>query len=336
MILGHPGVGKTRSIRVGKQLLSGLPDTYVSPISMTWASLVDSLVDAKRYVIRPGQEEIKYNSMYVCADELGAFIHKYDHEMIDGLSAFYDPIPYSQRRRTDNLKIKIESPQLNLLTGSTPQNLLDMMPEKAWGQGFMSRVIMVFSDERIIGNDFAPGVAPHLEDLAKDLETIASLYGQFHITKSYEEAVNEWRSLGEPPIPGHPKLIHYNTRRRVNIYKLSMIAAIDKGNALVLTKDEFMTAGQWLMTAEREMPNVFQAGATNADGQAMDEILHFILITDRGKGVPATAINRFACDRLPIHSIMRIIQILEQSGQIVARGIDKITKVKYYSKAKSE
>lgn len=269
--------------------------------------------------------------MYINVDELGAFIHKYDNEMIDGLSAFYDPDAYSQSRRTNDLKIKIESPQINILCGSTPQNLSELMPEKAWGQGFTSRLIMVFSDERIIGDDFALDSGADMTGLEHDLKIISNLLGQFIVTEDYRKAVNDWRALGEPPVPSHPKLTHYIGRRRVHLYKLSMISAVDKSDALVIDKSDFNTALGWLLEAEHYMPEIFKAGATNADGQAMEEILHHIMITDTGKGVSEGAIIRFARERVPIHSILRVIEILERSGQIFPMGMNSRTGMKFYT-----
>lgn len=323
-VVGHPGVGKTRTIRVARTLVQELPDFYLAPISMTWASLVDSLSDSKRRVVREGAD-VTYNSMFILPDEIGMFIHKYDHDMVDGLAGLYDPDPYSQRRRGGDLKIKIQSPQISICAGATPQMLSDLLPEKAWGQGFMSRVVMVFSDERTIGDDFAPHVKPQLLDLLADLNSINDLFGQFHVTPDYQESVKFWRNSGEPPVPDHPRLSHYNTRRRVNLYKLSMIAAIDQGNALVLTRDTFNTALDWLVEAERNMSDIFKAGMANADGQAMDEIMFYINTIDQGKGVSEQAIIKFAKDKVPIHSVDRVIGILEKSGQIRAIHRDRLT-----------
>ena len=94
-IVGHPGVGKSRTMREGRSYIQELPEFHLAPISMTFASLVDSLVRSKRNIICPPDDPLEYNSMYICADELGAFMSKYDNEMIDGLSAFYDPDPYN-------------------------------------------------------------------------------------------------------------------------------------------------------------------------------------------------------------------------------------------------
>lgn len=333
MIVGHPGVGKTRTIREGRNLYNTIHEPKLAPISLTFASLVDKLVTSKRYFASAGDmaEPLEYNTMFICADELGAFVSKYDKEMTDGLSAFYDPDPYSQDRRTGDIRIKIKSPQINLLTGSTPQNLLATMPEQAWGQGFSSRNILIFSDERIIGDDFDIQRKADWTDLAADLTAISKLFGQFTVTESYRTAVKNWRDQGEPNVLTHPKLIHYNVRRRTHLYKLSMISAIDRGNALVLDVDDFNQALGWMLEAELFMPDIFKAGATSADAAAMEEIVNFIMINDKGPGVAEQAIVRFARDRVPLHSILRVIEILEQSGQIIDRGIDSRNGIRRYS-----
>ena len=318
-------MGKTRTIREARSYVIDLPDFHLAPVSLSFASLVDALTQSKRMVVRLPDAPLEYNSMYISADELGAFIHKYDDEMIAGLSAFYDPDPYSQTRRTRDINIKIKSPQLNILAGSTPSNLLKFMPEGAWDQGFTSRLIMIFSDERIIGDDFAPSTINHSTGLEHDIRIINSLSGEFEVTPNYRDAVNNWRALGEIPVPNHPKLLHYVTRRRAHLYKLSMIAAIDRSNSLILTVDDFNRAMGWLVEAEQFMPEIFKAAGSGADAQALDEIKYFIQTTDRGSGVAEQRIINFARERIPIHSVMRVIEIMQGSGMIRGIGVDKKT-----------
>ncbi|MGH7239932.1 MAG: DUF3987 domain-containing protein [Candidatus Saccharimonadales bacterium] len=329
-IIGHPGTGKTRTIREGRKYFNQITGLHLAPISLTWASLVDSLAEAK-HLVNPMGNVMEFNSMYICADEMGAFIHKYDNEMTKGLSTLYDPDPYSQRRRTNDLNIVIPSPQINLITGVTPQDLIGFMPDTAWGQGFAARLIMVFSDERIIGDDFVPNNADHSVDLTHDLGLINELTGQFYITDDWHQCVNNWRHLGEPPVPNHPKLTHYITRRHTHLYKLSMISSIDRDGGLALTKDDFNQSLGWLLEAELAMPDIFKAGATNIDGQAIDEISHFVMVQDRGIGVSEQAITHFARSRVPLHSILRIVEIMERSGMIRCVRIDKRSGLRYFS-----
>lgn len=323
-LVGHPGVGKTRTINAATAFVRELPEFHLAPTSMTMASMVDALTDAKRSLVIPPDPVVEYNSMFIAADELTAFMHKFDEEIIGGLTTFYDPnIPYGQNRRGKELKIKIKSPQLNILSGTTPSNLIKFMPEVAWDQGFTSRVIMVFSDERPMGDIFAQSVKTLPADMLDDLKQINSLYGQFNATQEYRDLVNYWRQSGAKPVPTHPKLVHYATRRPAHILKLSMIAALDRGNQLTLTREDFNIAMNWLVEAETTMPEIFKAGGVGADAKAMEEIQHFILASDRGQGVAEPKIIRFAAERIPAHSVIRVLEVMEQSGMIVKVGEGK-------------
>ena len=120
-IVGAPGVGKIRIIREGQDYVRDIDNFYMAPSSMTFAALVDRLEKSKREItkIEDGLTlQHKYNTMFICVDEIGAFISKYDNEMIDGLSAFYDNIPWGQERRTNELKLK-DRPQPPIQTSSS-------------------------------------------------------------------------------------------------------------------------------------------------------------------------------------------------------------------------
>lgn len=326
-LVGHPGVGKTRTVNAAAGFLREIPDFHLSPTSMSAASLVDALVEAKRSIIQLPHPPMEYNSMTIMADELSAFMHKFDDEIIGVLTTFYDvTVPYAQHRRGKDIRIKIKHPQLSILSGTTPSNLLKFMPENAWDQGFTSRVIMVFSDERIITDIFAQEQRGMPEGMIHDLKVINSLAGPFEVTADYKSAINNWRQLGQPPVPNHPKLTHYCTRRLAHLFKLSMVSAIDRSNVLILTKDDFNRAMNWLVEAEAFMPDIFRAGATGSDAKAMDEIYHFVLIQGSGKKpVPEHKIVNFARERLPAHSVMRALEVMERSGMLKAIALDPKT-----------
>lgn len=333
-LVAHPGVGKTRTVRKARSYYAELPEPHLAPTSMTGSAMVDALVRSKRTYVQHPEPPKEYNSMYITADELGAFMHKYDNEAVGILSAFYDNDAYGQERRGNDIRIKIKSPQINLLCGTTPSNLISFMPDIVWEQGFTSRIMMIFSDERVVMDDFANEQVGLDKDLLHDLKTINGLHGKFGVTEDYRNAVNEWRALGEPPVPNHPKLIHYATRRRVHLYKLSMVSAVDRSNTLLLTKSDFQRAYNWLCRAESLMPDVFKAGAGNADSNAIDEIFHFVLTSGhREWGMAEQKIVNFARERIPLHSIMRIVDIMEQTGKITFVGKDQTTGQRYFRAA---
>jgi Protein of unknown function (DUF3987) len=334
LIVGHPGRGKSRIISVARGLVRGLLEQHVAPVSATFAALVDALDSAQRAILIPGAAEPhKYNALYICADELGAFIHKYDAEMMSGLTAFYDTTPYQQRRRSLEHVVDIESPQLNLLMGTTPQNLATFMPKEAWGQGFASRIIMIFNDDRIIEDDFADAPLSKMPELEKDLQTIANLHGRFHVSPGYKEVVWTWRQADQKPEPSHPKLEHYNSRRKANIYKLSMIASVDRGNTLALMPEDFQTALRWLEEAEFAMHGVFDAGATSFDGQAMNAVAHQMSVIEMTSKYPVceTKINELAMNYVNLNQITKMIEALVAAGQIRLTFTDPVSGWRYFT-----
>jgi len=321
-IVGNPGVGKNRIIRVAKKYMSEIPEFHFAPTSLTGASLVDTMASSKRFIARLPDPPLEYFNTTITAEELTAFMHKYDDEMVGLLSAFYDPDPYAQKRRGRDIDIKISRPQVNLISGTTPSNLVALMPENAWDQGFTSRVILIHSDERIIGDDFAQKAREMDKDLIHDIKQINALSGEYKVTAEYRDAVNNWRALGEPPTVNHPKLLHYKTRRRVHLYKLSMVSAADRSDVLLLTKEDFNRAMGWLVEAEQFMPDIFTSGSSGTDARALDEIAHFVKLSGPD-GVPEHKIVNFARNRIPLTSLWRVIETMLASGMMESRGTDK-------------
>lgn len=329
-LVGDPGVGKTRIVRAARKFLVELPDFHMAPTSMTAASLIDNMVGSRRMIPQLPADPLDYNTMTIMADELGTFMHQYDDEMVGVLSAFYDPDPYGQTRRGKEIKIKIGKPQLNILCGTTPVNLLKFIPENAWEQGFTSRIVLIHSGEKIVADDFAEETVANPADLIHDLKIINGLIGRFSVTAEYREALNAWRAQGEKPVPRHPKLVHYTARRKAHVYKLSMVSAIDRGNVLLIAKSDFDRALHWLEDAESNMEDIFKAGAFAADGKVMEEAMHYVAITDLGKGVSETALVRFLKDRVPVHAVMRVVEIMERSGSIKATSLDQRTGLRLF------
>ena len=315
ILVGHPGVGKTRTIMSGRKFLAELPEFHIAPTSMKMASLVDALLAAKRTIIALPQPAIEFHSMTLCVDEWTAFMHAFDDELVGGLTTFYDVVvPYEHHRRGKDIRIKIPRPQLSVLAGSTPSNLIKFMPDFAWDQGFTSRVILVYSDERFVGDDFAQVRRDLPEGMIHDLKVIYSLQGEFATTEGYRKRVALWRKDNENPKPSHPKLTHYNTRRRAHLYKLSMVSAVDRGNELLLTDQDFQTALGWLSEAELTMPQIFEAGGATIDARAMDEIIDYV--RRQGKPVPHHRLVHETAQRVPTYAVLKVIEIMWLSGRL--------------------
>lgn len=337
VLVGFAGTGKSITIAASETLLREITGIHVAPTSMTMASMVDCLNESKCQIIRPGKVPpmVEFNSLTILADELAALIHQYDREFMAGLTKIYDGGQYAQYRRGKDLRIKIPAPQLNILAGTTPSNLCQFMPDGAWEQGFASRIIMVYSGDRSLSDIFAQtsgeGPGSDYKNLAHDLQLIYSLYGRMTLTDDAIAAFREWREAGEKPVPTHPKLTHYCSRRTAHILKLCMVACAARSSDLVITVSDFDLAKNWLLGAELSMPDIFKAGITGGDSRAMEEIWHFIWasFSKRKKEIPEHELVHFTRERVPAHSVLRVIEIMERDGTLAGR-FDIKTGMKMY------
>lgn len=330
-LVGHAGIGKSRTVGAAGRFLRELPELHLGPNSVTMASLVDCLVEAKRTIIQLPDPAHEYHSLTILADELSAFMAMYEPELIGGLTTFYDCVPYAQHRRGKDIRIKIDSPQLNILSGSTPSNLIKFVPEIAWEQGFMSRVIMIYSADRPLINIFTPSSPDLPQDLLHDLRQIASLHGEFKWSPEYASAVHSWREADQKPAPTHPKLVHYCARRLGHVLKLSMVSAVDRGNLLRLEESDFRRGLAWMEEAEAAMPMVFQTGQHGPDAQAMDEIVAYINGHDL---MEEHKIVRFARRLVPAYAVLKIIEIMEKGNIIKCTKTDPRTGTRLFKVVK--
>lgn len=312
-LVGKPGVGKTRVIMKARGLLEQLEKFFIAPTSMTSASLVDALAEAHCIIPKYPGPALDFHSMAVMSDDWSALLVGLDNEgLIGSLTQFYDCHSYLHTRRVGAIRIQLDHPQLNLLSGTTPTDLVRFMPELAWGQGFASRVIFVHSTERVVCDDFAEGIRDLPTDMIDDLRHIAALDGCFTISEGFKKAVNDWRAGDERPKPSHPKLEHYNNRRRVHLYKLAMVHSVAHGDNLTLTADDYRGALFWLREAELNMDAIFGAAGT-VDSQLQDEFIAWLA----GHG-PATQsqVIRQATRMFPGHAVLKVIDLLALAGRI--------------------
>lgn len=325
LFVGPPGVGKTVLTSRVRNFLQDLVDIkdpnsfHIAAASLTYASLIDDLKDAgRRYILPNMTDVVNYNSLTIISNELGVLLPEYDPTMMSKLTDLYDAHPYSERRRTTNTNFVIEAPQISLLAATTPSFLTDTLPPGAWDQGFLSRSMIAFSSESLYRDLFndSPMAAKLEEDLIADLRHIFSLYGKMTFTAEAVQFIQNWDRNGRLPLPDHPKLIHYNTRRAAHLLKLSMIAAIAQQDTLQIEQLHVETALGWLIELEYFIPDIFKAMSTGGDSRVMEEVWYHanMIYNSEKKPLSEARLMAFLSERLPAYSVERVLNIMVKTG----------------------
>jgi hypothetical protein len=324
-LVGPSGSGKTRALRACNNLWQELREShYVAPIKLSKSSLIDVLAKAVR-VIR-GTEQ--FNSLLIAAGELGVLLPGYDSDFMNALTYIYDREKYDEQFRNVHKgePLVIEKPQINLLACCTPSFLTELMPAGAWEQGFLSRVIIVYSGHTDIQpldllGDETQKSNPLAAALAHDIRKIGSEdnYRRLQFTRGAADTIEHWH-INRHGAPDHPRLVNYGSRRTTHLLKLSMIAALDHSDAEVITAEDVSCAQNWLAEAETYMPDIFKAMASGGDAQITMELHHYILEynTRKGQPVPSQQVFSWLRVRAPSNSHMDIVNLMIRSGMIEA------------------
>jgi hypothetical protein len=323
ILVGPAGAGKTVASSIAHDMMLHLEEHHIAPTSLTKAAMMDALEKAERHIVRPQDTPavIDFNSLTIISNELGVLLPGYENEFINVLTDIYDCKRYSESRRTTKREFDIRAPQFNILAATTPSYLNNLMPEGAWDQGFISRTMLIYSGrgESVDLFEEAPLDKALYADLLSDLRQIGNvLYGRFKFTEEAVGAFRIWmKDHKEEPVPDHPKLQHYNSRRQAHLLKLCMISSASTGDDLVVKLENYVEALDWLLEAEAMMPDIFRSMVSGGASRVMDETWHFAFDWSRKKGgkkIPEPLLVAFIAERSPAHEVMRVLDIMQKNG----------------------
>jgi hypothetical protein len=318
LLVSPPGIGKTQAIEHVSEFWYAVKELHVAPHDVTKASLVDVIASATTKFILNGTSLVEYNSVLVPADEFSVLVPAHDQDFLNTLCRIYDnPPQHRQNRRGFKDQIDITNPQLNIIGGTQPAYLASLLPELAWGQGFMARMIMIHCgikrQVRLFGGKQLE--EPVRQLLIKRLQAMNKLYGPLPWEYRAAEAIEHWNLKGLEPVPTHSKLEHYNARRILHVLKLSIVSAVSQGNTSISVED-FNRGRDWLLEAERGMPDIFRAMVQRSDNEVIDE-LHFYawkLYAKDKKPIHESKLIDFLKNRTPSEKILRILDICTRAG----------------------
>lgn len=323
VLVGPPGVGKTEIIYRVRDMLADVKNLHIASASVTKASLVDEMSAALRHVNRPNEvpSAITFNSLNIVSTELGVLLPAYDLSMMNMLQDLYDCKSYSESRRSKEISINIKNPHLTILAGCTPGYLSGVLPEGAWDQGFTARTIFIYNGEavRVPLFEERENDESRWKDLQERLKRIASYYGKVTWSEEAAIAAQQWADSGGAPAPTHPRLFHYNTRRILQMLKLSVIASVSRDSSLTIEIDDVVTAISWLLEAEEAMPDIFKSMAGSTHAQLVEDIYYFVLnaYTKGGKKpVNRARVFNFVQQRTPAHNVERVLDVMKKAGML--------------------
>lgn len=326
MLLSPPGIGKSFIIDGMADILADVGGIHTSPTMVTSKNFIDYLKMKPKSFTYDGLATT-YHAMQVLSSEYGNLMDSHDTCFLNILNNLYDNIPVfkeSTRMRGENLII---NPYINLICGTQPKFLSNILPEAAWGMGITSRFVMVYDSTPVrqslfMVKSFDQGLK---SQLIAGLQSISGRTGEFTWTEEAVNAIDQWHLNGCQPNPTHPRLQSYVARRTIHCVKLCMIYSLSRGSDFKITLEDFTNSIHTLHEAEEQMPNIFSEMAFDSDGNVFEEARIFCIRRwsaecakekHNPKPIPESTLVYFLRDKVPAFKIANIIDVMIQSRMI--------------------
>lgn len=206
----------------------------------------------------------------VVASEFSRLIGQNNLSMLDFLGEVYDGEEITYQTRQTNIEIK--NPLLNLIACTTPVSIANSMPPAAGGQGFLSRIILVYGARKY--KQVPRPQAPDIELVSRVKDTLSDIY--YKLSGAFEETP-EAREYSES-LYGYSLDIsdsrfgYYNERRYTHLIKLGMCLAAARGTQTIDVCD-YDEAHRILRATERGMPDALGEFGMNPLATLKQEIL---------------------------------------------------------------
>lgn len=285
LLVGPPGCGKGMTIEPLANVWAGA-NLKVAPTSMTKAAFLDKLNAAGKFN-RALEANIK--SLLIPSPEFGVLVPQHDTTFLNVLNAIYDnpPIFIESRRSADD--VRIEYPNISIIGGTQPKFLASLLPEGAYGMGFMSRIILIYAYRSPIMDFFDEMEYDHtmIKMCSEDIRVLGKMAGQLPWTREAKERLNEWTRADCPIKPMASRLQDYNARRPMHVAKLSMTKAMARASKPhEVQRRDVQWAIDTLLEAEQLMPEVFNEMLGDADWQHIENLFAWIVQRHMSAGKP--------------------------------------------------
>ena len=281
MLLGDPGTRKSTAIKMAKKVIAS---AGYDKFSAERTSKEKFLLDLEG--VEDDEGKVTKNSVmqnifgdeaaggdpkevFITADEFNEFVGSGNLEFLSLLGSLWDwdnpDAPFKQRLKTSR-SVNIYQPTINILAGNTHAGFAEAFPPQAIGQGFLSRLILVYGESTSKKIAFPERPDELLKtSIINTLETIrADVHGEATMTSQARNMLEVIYRTFEGLEDARFK--HYSTRRFTHLLKLCLLTAASNLRREIRAEDVIF-ANTLLTFTEHKMPNAMGefGKAKNAD-----------------------------------------------------------------------
>ena len=326
MLIGSPGTKKSSAIKIGAKLLKQAGyATFAAKKTRQEKFLLDlaeqseqkagtftgegdidnildqnlwgdSIEDADSYIHKPPAE------CFIAADEFNNFIGLGNIDFVSILGELWDYEGVYDYKLKNSKSVYIPNPTLSILGGNTPTGFAQAFPTESIGQGFFSRLLLIYGEPSGVKYTFPP--APNMEIQARLIALLhkikAEVNGELKMSAPamdlLDEIYKQWPGIDDI------RFEHYANRRLTHLLKLSLVITASRVGTTIEIED-VIHANTLLTFTEQLMPK-----ALGEFGKAKhSEVTHKVMVAMDTTSVP-----------LPLPEVWKLVHTdLDNRNQLV-------------------
>lgn len=322
-LIGEPNTGKTAAMsKMSPLVIKANYPFWLGPKIASKQGMIDELnkPECSKTVLDKNMDIVDGRYMALYWPEIANAMPENNPAITGLLTDLWDcPDVIDEGLRVAKGK-RVEMPGGSLLVGAAIDKLNRVFPPNTWGDGFMSRAIMVHStDLPPSRNRFkeVPINAVLEGEIIELFKKLGGMVGRMQWSLRAQDLYNDWADANPDP-PGHRFLQHYVSRRPRHLCKFMMVSALNELRMEVDAED-FENATAWMRLFESNMGDIFINMIKHDDAYILDEIGQRVADLYYSNGRQEVSMTEIATLLSNIGShlhIKSLLEVAEQTGRI--------------------
>lgn len=285
VLVGPSATGKGTAMKYSSDIIRNIPSIRLSAQATSLQSLIRRMKETNLTdVDMETGDQIFHSSMTIFSNEFTVFLGYHNRELISALCDWYDCHDMWTYDTIKRDKEEVIGVWVNILAGTTPDNIQSALPMEAIGAGLTSRIIFVYEEKKEKLVVFPSATARELELqqlLIRDLEQISLMSGCFRYTENAAKYYGEWCKEADKNPPFYDKKFDgYCGRRRRHLNSLAMVCSASRESSMIITADDLERASTLLAEVEVKMGLVFKGMGSSDLSSLINEAITFIQMSE--------------------------------------------------------
>lgn len=293
MLIGVPGARKSSAI---KDMVRTLRAAQYETIAAAKTSKEQFLADLQyggadveleekgqvvmREMFGEDAELCDESPLLIAADEFNNFIGAGNLEFISLLGELYDFEGIYKYRLRNGKSIRVPNPIITICAGNTHESFVECFPPETLGQGFLSRLLLIYGDKTAKKISW-----PKIPEEGAEA-TLVSWFGKIKSTVSGAAHVDTdasgiLSSIYESwPLLEDSRFKHYSHRRHTQLLKLCLLVSAARLSTTI-TKEDVILSNSILTYTEQLMPKALGEFGKSRSSSAGSKILEALYESQR-------------------------------------------------------